>query len=132
VTVHLDMLGASGGLSKVDVPIHEIRLTNVGSDGSGVDITKLTSIILEAVLKAAVEKGGGLIPADISGELQAGLGQLSGLANVGVEAVGKAGEQASKIIGGQIGKDVQKDVKGVEDQVKKDIGDLLKQPEKKK
>lgn len=126
VTVHLDMLGASGGMTKVNVPIAQIRLTNVGSDGSGVDIPKLTSIVLEGILKAAVEKGGGLIPSDISGELQAGLGQLSGLGGVGLEAVGKAGEQATKI-----GKDLGKDAKGLEDQVKKGLGGLLGGSDKK-
>jgi hypothetical protein len=132
VVVHVDMLGGPGGVTKLNVPIDEIKLTNVGSDGSGVDIPKLTAIVLQAILAAAVEKGGGLIPADISNELKGGLQQLSGLANVGVEAVGKAGEQVTKI-GGVLGKDVQKGVQDVGDQLKKGIGDLIpgaKKPEK--
>lgn len=129
VNVHLD-LGGPSGLTKVDVPIHEIKLTNVGSDGSGVDIAKLTSIVLEAVLKAAVEKGGALIPADISGELRAHLSQLTGLDKLGVEAVGKLGEQATKIEG-QVGKAAKDAEKGLQDQVNKSLQDLLKQPQKK-
>ena len=32
INVHLDLLGgAAGALTKVDVPIHEIKLTNIGS-----------------------------------------------------------------------------------------------------
>jgi hypothetical protein len=124
VNVHLDLVGGPGGLTKLDVPIQEIKLTNVGSDGSGVDMSKLTSIILEAVLKAAVDKGGNLIPSDIAGELQNGLSRLSGLSNVGVEAVGKLGEKATKL-GGQIEKDLQKGVGGSADQLKKGLGDLM-------
>jgi hypothetical protein len=112
VAVHVSVLGGPG----VNVPIQEIKLTNVGNDGSGVDMAKLTSTILEAVLSAAVSKGGGLIPSDISNELKGGLEQLSSLGNVGVEAVGKAGEEVTKI-----GKDVQ----GATEQLKKNVGDLI-------
>jgi hypothetical protein len=135
VNVHLDLVGGPAGLTKVNVPIHEIKLTNVGSDGSGVDLPQLTSIILEAVLAAAVDKGGGLIPADINADLKANLQQLSGLAGVGVETVGKVGEQVTKLGGdlGKAAKDIQNEVQGTADQLKKGLGGLLQgpQPEKK-
>jgi hypothetical protein len=133
VTVNVDLIGGPSGLTKLKVPIDEIKLTNVGSDGSGVDIPKLTSIVLEAVLTAVAEKGGSILPADLTGELKGGLAQLNGLANVGVEAVGKAGEQLTKI-GGDLGKAAEKGVQDATDQIKKGIGDLIpgaKKPEKK-
>ena len=96
VTARVDLLGGPGGVSKLTIPIQEIRLTNVGSDGSGVDLAKLTSIILQAVLTAVVDKGGGLIPADVANEIKSGLNQLTGLSGVGVQALGKVGEDATK------------------------------------
>jgi hypothetical protein len=120
VTAHVDLLGVAGGISKLNVPIQEIKLTNVGSDGSGVDLAKLTSIILQAVLTAVVDKGGGLIPADIANEIKSGLNQLSGLSGVKVEALGKVGEDLTKVE-----KTVEKDIKKEEDKLKKDIGDLI-------
>jgi hypothetical protein len=137
VIVHLDLLGGPAGVTNLNIPIAEIKLTNVGSDGSGVDIAELSSTILQAILAAAVEKGGGLIPADVAGELSAGLGQLSGLANVGVEAVGKVGEQVTKL-GEDLTKSASDAAKGVGDATKgvtdaaKGIGDLFGPKEKKK
>ncbi len=124
VTAHVDMLGGPSGITKLNIPIEEITLKNVGSDGSGVDIAKLTAIILQGVLAAVVEKGGGLIPADLSKDIESGLHELGGLANVGVEVVGKAGDEVIKI-GGQVGKAVEKGVEGAADRIKKGIGDLF-------
>jgi hypothetical protein len=120
VTAHVDLLGGAGGVSKLTIPIQEIKLTNVGSDGSGVDLAKLTSIILQAVLTAVVDKGGGLIPADVANEIKNGLNQLSGLRGVGVQSLGKVGEDAAKAE-----KAVEKDVKNEEEKLKKGIGDLI-------
>jgi hypothetical protein len=129
VVVHLDLIGGPAGVTNLNIPIAEIKLTNVGSDGSGVNIAELSSIILQAILAAAVEKGGGLIPADVMGDLNAQLGQLSGLADVGVEAVGKLGEEVTKLSGGL--KSAGDAVKGIGDAAK-GIGGLFESKEKKK
>ncbi|HYE60470.1 MAG TPA: AsmA family protein [Phycisphaerales bacterium] len=137
VTVHLDLLGGPSGATKLTIPIHEIKLTNVGSDGSGVDIAELSSTILQAILAAAVDKGGSLIPADVMGDLNAGLSQLSGLADVGVQAIGKVGDQVTQL-GGQLGKSLGDATKGVGDATKgvgdavKGIGNIFESKDKKK
>jgi hypothetical protein len=128
VVVHLDLVGGPSGLTSVNIPIHEVRLTNVGSDGSGVDIAELTSILLQAIIAAAVDKGGSLIPADIAGDLKGGLQQLSGLADVGVEAVGKVGEQVSKL---GLGEAASGAVKDATDTLK-GLGGLLDSKKEKK
>ena len=72
-----------------------------------------------------------------SGELKAQLAQLTGLEKVGTQVIGKLGEQATKIEGqvqgelGKAAKDAEKGAQGLEDQVNKTLGGLLKQPEKK-
>lgn len=114
VTVHVDLLGGSdamGALTKVTVPIDEVRLQNVGRTGTGVGGTgvsmgELTGIIVQAVLAAAVEKGKGLIPGDILGDLSGQLASLGDLSNLDlkvlgdakgtVEEVGKKVEEAAK------------------------------------
>lgn len=134
VVVHVDLVGGPAGLTSVNIPIHEVRLTNVGSDGSGVDIAEMTSIVLQAIIAAAVDKGGSLIPGDVLGDLQGGLKQLSGLADVGVEAVGKVGEQVSRL-GGDLGKAAGEATKGVQDaadSLTKGLGGLLDSKKEKK
>lgn len=82
---------AVGDLTTVKIPIDEIRLTNVGKTGSGVGGTgvtpgELVSIIARAVMAAAAEKGGSLLPTDMLGDIQ---GNLSKFADgVGVEVIG--------------------------------------------
>ncbi len=126
VMVHVDLLGGPANLTALDVPIAEVRMLNVGSDGSGVDLSQLTSIILEGLLTAAVEKGGGLIPADIASDLQARLSQLEGLSQVGLEAVGKAGEQVTKIRGEveKTAEDINKAAKDAAKDLRKDLDAL--------
>lgn len=128
ISVHVDMLGAGGGVGKVlnsaakiDLPIEKIQLTNVGQTGTGVQgtgvtVEQLTGLIVQAVLTAAAERGGGLIPADILGDLKGGLGNLGALP---MNVVGKAGDVASQL-GGAVG-----DTVGKVGDVGKGVGDAL-------
>ena len=59
IVVHVQLLTIGGDLTKLDVPIDEIRLRNVGSDTAGsILMSELTSVIIKAVLAAIVQKGG--------------------------------------------------------------------------
>ncbi len=111
VRVRLDVFGApDGGLKKlttVDIPIDEIRLKNVGQTGTGVGGTgvtmgELASIVVRAVLGAAVEKGGGLIPGDILGELRGSLASLGDLSGLGIEVVANAKGVVEDVAGGVV------------------------------
>lgn len=127
VTVHVDLLGGpASSLTKITVPIDEIKLKNVGRTGSGVagtgvTMSELSGIIVKAVLAAAVQNGGGLIPADVLGELQGG---LAGIANLG----GSLSEMGLQVVGDakgaveQVGKEVEKTV----DEAKKTVEDIGK------
>ncbi|MGE3107225.1 MAG: hypothetical protein AB7G11_03000 [Phycisphaerales bacterium] len=107
ITVHLDLVGgpgAIGELTKVNIPIDEIKLTDVGKTGTGVSGTgvtlrELSSIIVQAVLGAAADKGGGLIPGDVLGDLQSRLAGLGDVKSLGMKVLGDAKgtiEQAGK------------------------------------
>lgn len=137
VRVELNVLAAPGALgdalakaTHVPVTIDLIELHNVGKTGEGVQGTgvtlgQLTSIIVQAVLSAAAEKGAGLFPSDIIGDIQGRLGDIGGLKDFGMQIGGKAGEAAKEAVKGA----AEEGKKTIED-VKKGIGDLI--PGKKK
>ena len=57
IMVHVQLLPLGGSLTKLDVPIDEIRLENVGSETSrGVVMSELTGVIIKGVLIAVVKK----------------------------------------------------------------------------
>lgn len=139
VTVHVDMLGVEGATgaigdvtgasAKVTVPIDEIKLKDVGKTGtgvggSGVTIGELSSIIVQAIMAAVVENGGDLLPKDLLNDIGAQLGDLTGLADVGLEVggevvdvAGKFGQEAAKVVegvAGEAGKAVEELGKGLE------------------
>jgi hypothetical protein len=137
LTIHVDMGAAVGGVvpgglgkvgdvvnkvTTVTIPIDKIELHDVGKGNggvgdSGVSMSQLTGIIVKAVLAAAAEKGGGLIPTDLLGDLR---GKLSSVANL--DALSKGGIE---IVGGAATKVGDEVKKGVEDATK-GIGDALK------
>lgn len=128
VEVRLDMIGFGGvNAPPVTIPIHEITLKNVGSAEGGLTPGEITNVVVKAVLATAVERGGGIIPGDVAGELLGGLSKLEGVGKLGVEVVGKAGESAQKLaegltkIGSEAGDALKKGAEGV----LKGIGDLI-------
>jgi hypothetical protein len=108
--------------TKVTVPIDRIELKDVGQTGtgvggSGVTLSQLSAIVVKAVLNAAAEKGGGIIPADMLGDLS---GKLASLTSI--DALSKGGAAIMGDVKGKVeelGKNAEKDVKkGVEDAIK--------------
>ncbi|GJQ28262.1 MAG: hypothetical protein HBSAPP03_01460 [Phycisphaerae bacterium] len=127
VEVRVDMLGLGGGATAVTVPIHEIKLNNVGTAEGGIEIGKMMNVVIKAILATAVERGGNIIPGDVLGELKGGLAQLQGLGEFGVEVIGKAGESAQKLAEGltKVGAEAAETVKKGAEGVLKGIGDLI-------
>lgn len=137
ITVHVSMGGsflpgavgdAAGKLTNVTIPIDRIELKDVGQGGgvagTGVTMEQLAGIIVKAVLAAAAEKGGGLIPGDLLGDLN---GKLSSLTSL--DALSKGG--MSIVAGAQgkveeMGKKIESDVKKTVDDATKGIGGALK------
>lgn len=146
VTVHLDLLGIGGVVSdatklKVDIDaitLHNVGQTGKGVGGTGVTMGQLSGLVVQAVLAAAVEKGGGLIPDDVLGELKgglAGVGDIAGsLTDMGMNVAGTVGDIGGKATEAA-GKAVEEGKKAIED-VGKGVTDLLgggkKKEEKKK
>ena len=110
ITVHANMVDAGtpglSDLAAVTVPIPEIKLSNVGQTGSGVGgsgvtVGELSSIIVQAIMAAVVEKGG-VLPEQLLGELKGKLAGMGGLKGLGASFVTEAGGSA-KALGEQFG-----------------------------
>lgn len=118
VTVHVDLLGG-GELTKLEVPIDEIRLTDVGSDSNkALMLTDLIDVIVKAIFMTAVNKGGSIIPADVTGELNSALASLQGLDELGIEAISQIGE----VLG-----DLEDPLQGIGGDIEKAGGDITRE-----
>jgi len=128
VKVHIDMLGIGDGLSRVTIPIGEIRLKDVGTESNkGVLLSEITAVLITAIFKAAVENGGGLIPDDMLGELKIGLGNLESLASMGASLTVGAAESVKDLAdqGMQAADTMAKDAKEATDTMAKDATDKI-------
>jgi len=138
-------LGAVGGVinkaTAVNITIDEIKLDDVGRTGSGVGgtgvtMSELTGIITQAVLSAVADKGGGILPADLLGDLQNGLGSLKSLRELGVGSMTAVAEKLGELNKelGEASKKIEGEVKGVQEKVKgigEGLGKLIPGGEKK-
>jgi len=133
IEVHVEFLPIGGMLTERDIRIDHIELTDVGKDG-GVKTSELIGIIMQAILAS----GGDLIPADMLGDLNAGLEGLTdlgemgiGVATEGVEQIGAVAGQAAEAAGeaadaaGEALEDAADQVGGALDDAAKGIGGLL-------
>jgi len=133
VVINADVLGLGAVSPRLSIPIHQVKLLNVGQGqggvkDSGVTAEQLASIIVQPVPSAAVDTGG--LPADILGDLQAQLAQSGDLSEIGVEMVEKLGGTAKHLTGAV--EDVARQVEDIGnkaretvDQVKKDLEGLI-------
>jgi hypothetical protein len=114
-------IGAVAGDVAVRVP--RIELQNVGKDNP-MSMGEVIGLVVKTVLAASIEAGGGIIPGDVLGELQGGLGSLKSLSDLGITGVGDIG----KAIEGQIGAATEQAQKAL-DEAKKAGEDLKNQAE---
>lgn len=98
INVDVNMIGLGGDLTRVPVTIERIELRDIGSDSAGgAQLAEVSSIILKAILQAVATKAGDVLPADIAGELTAGLDGLKSLGDK-VQVVG----DVSAKVGGEL------------------------------
>lgn len=130
VTIHASLVDgpdAVKDLTSVTIPIDSIRLKDVGRTGTGVagsgaTMEELTSIIVRAVLSAATDKGGGLLPADMLGDLQSKITALGDLGNLPAEVVANTAGTVEKA-GQRVLDEGKKAINNAADQGKKAIND---------
>lgn len=143
VNVNLDALGMGGQVKKTIKLKEPIHLTNVGSaQDAGAQMSTVIAKLVQTMLAEIIRQGGGLIPADITNELDKGLDGIKAIGNVGtqligdtvggaVQNVGKVTEGAGKAIGdvtegvGKAANDATKKVGKAADGLLKGVGGLL-------
>ncbi|MBX3387236.1 MAG: hypothetical protein KF768_11755 [Phycisphaeraceae bacterium] len=126
VDVDLVEAGPIGQLAKISIPIESIELSNVGQTGTGVKGTgvsmeQLLSIIVQAVLSAAMENSGGRLPADFVNDLKGQLATLDGLKDLPMKIAGDAGKALQ-----DAGKDAADKAKQAADEARKAAEDAAK------
>ncbi len=110
VNVTVDLVPAGGALTRLEVPIEEIRMTDVGSES--MTTAELTDRVIKMIL-AAIVKNGAHLPADLVNDLGGALAQLGDLGNMTVtetartvvkvvEGLGEGGDEVGKAIGDAI------------------------------
>lgn len=126
VLVHVDTLPIGGDVTRLDLKIDTVTVHDVGSGAdAGKALAEVWDVLLKAIFAAIIEKGGGIIPEDILGDLSEGLASLGGLDAIKfttgtIEDLGKAGEDVVKGageavkdlgegLGGLLGGDKKKD-----------------------
>ncbi len=131
VDVHLaNMPGVSLVAGDVAVNVPQIELQNVGAD-EPMTFGEVIGLVVKTVLAASVQAGGGIIPADVLGQLQGGLGSLESLQDMGIDAVGEFGEQLEAQLGGvtEQAEQVIDDVKQAGEDLQNQVEDATKQVE---
>jgi len=120
INIHLaNMPGIGFVAGDIAINIPQIELQDIGKD-EPMSIPDIVNLVIKTVLTAAVESGGGIIPNDILGELGNGLGALTSLGDMGITAIGSAGE----IVGEQMGA-VLENAGAVIDDVADQAGDMV-------
>lgn len=99
VNAHVDVLPIGGELTRAHAKIDQIVLTDVGTGGKPLEFTKLTDVIVKAILSSIASLPGNVLPGDIAGELGNALSQLQGLGDLGVNVAASVGGQAIRVAG---------------------------------
>ncbi len=120
VTAHVRLFSAPS----VDILIPSIELNNVGSAGEAKTSEIITRIVM-AVLAGIVEKGKGLIPADLAGTLTTDIASAAGaMGGQATKLVGQGKEEAVKVFQGAANQATQNVGKAAE-VAKKSLGNLF-------
>jgi len=103
-------LPGADALTTLDVPIDEIRMENVGEDPDNpIDLADTVSLLLKAVLNAVVEEAGGVLPPDLTEDLEGALAELASLGDLGIDMATELGEGAERQLD-EIGRQVEEAV----------------------
>ncbi len=112
INVTVDLLPIGGTLKRIEVPIEEVRLTDVGNDG--LTTAEMTALVIKAIMAAVVENAADL-PADLVNDLGGALGNLASLQELGI----------TQIVDIREIKEAQDVAKSVDDAIKKGLGGLF-------
>ena len=108
--VTVDLVPVGGALTRLEVPIEEVRMTEVGSES--MTTAELTDRIIKMIL-AAIVTNGARLPADLVNDLG---GALAALGDLGKMTVSETVMTVGKVVEG-LGKGPQEAIKSIGDAV---------------
>ena len=116
IVAHIQPISGAGKLTTLTVKIDELPFDNVTSDNAaGVTIPTLTQRLIPAILMAVLEKGGDIIPGDLSKDLRRDVGGfMQGLGAGAIELPGQIGKGIENV-GKGVGKGIEGVGKGLKD-----------------
>jgi hypothetical protein len=100
VNVEVELAPGGAALTRVRVPIDEVRLTDVGTGGGtkhGVRLSELTGVIVQALL-SAVAINAVDFPDELINDLGGSLQGLDSLAALGIDASFKSGDEIISLV----------------------------------
>lgn len=100
IVAHSDVAVAGEKLSRVDVQIDEILLTDVGDEEKGIDEAGLIATIVQATLIAVVKQGHRVLPESVVNGLGLGLQELPAVPGLVLGAGGDALELGKGVVDG--------------------------------
>jgi hypothetical protein len=118
-------LPTGGGPLTISVP--EIELKNVSTDEGGAAVSQVAARIMTAIVAAVVQKGQGILPADLQAMLNGDLSKTaSALGAKAQQMVAQAGQQAVAQAQAQVTKAAGEVTSKATGEVQKAVGDKLK------
>ena len=97
VRAAVNLVPAGGELTKLSLSIPEIVVEDLGSEMS---LAQICAMVVKTVIQAAIQAGGGVLPADLLADLRGRMDDLEGSARVLVdEELGKLEEKLQQKLG---------------------------------
>ena len=121
VVITANLLAGLGKATEATIPIKKLQLTDIGS-GKGIPLTKVTVLVVEAVLQATASAGVNILPGTLIGSLESVLGNSSGISLEGFSIDTGGG---LKDIGGSIKNVIDQVKSGQPDKIGESIGNVL-------
>ena len=123
VVAHIDMVPQGGKLTQFTVNIPEIRLENVGQDGES--LSQIVGELTQVLLAAIAQSGGGILPDEIIGDLQQGLGSLKAQAFELTQEVTARAELLGAELSEELGAEAEELLDSATKQVDKELKKLF-------
>jgi len=127
VRATVNLLPQGGALTKLSLAIPEVVVTDLGTDMS---LAQICALVVKTVVRAAIEKGGDALPAELLADLRGRMAALEGQARAQLDAeVGKVQGELEHAAG-KLSPEAEKAAQAAGDKLGGELDKLLKKKKK--